>query len=108
MVTAPLRMLPFSMYRGLRTKKTPKKASNKEMEDPICWLSVSIIEKSRGSKILLQNLLAPLLSMQGMKNLKSELDACLLHPMQVLLEFVGNEDNMGMSLKRRKDFLERR
>lgn len=42
-----------------------------------------------------------------MKDFKNELDVGLLHPNQGLLEFVGNDDNMGMTLKWR-DFLDRR
>lgn len=42
-----------------------------------------------------------------MENLKSDLDAGLLHPNQVLPEFVRNEDNMGMSLKKKREFLDR-
>ena len=40
-----------------------------------------------------------------MKNLKSELDIGLLHPRKDMPNFVGNEDDMGMSLKHNRDFL---
>ena len=92
------------MYaRGLMRKK-----KNEEMEDIIC-LFVSIIEESHGNDILVHHLLVFLLSVQGtMKNLKSELDTRLLHPSHNMPHFVGNEDDMGMSLKQIRDFLNNR
>ena len=89
--------------------RRPESVSSAQMEDSICRLSISIIDNSRGNDTLLHHLLAALLSVQGtMKNLKSELEAGLLHPSQEMPAFVGNEDGLGMSLKRKRDFLDSR
>jgi hypothetical protein len=80
-----------------------------EIEDHIHRLSLSILDDSRGNKVLLRHVLAAFLSVQGtMKNLKSDLEAGLLHPSQETVDFLEIQDNMGMSLKRRRDFLDRR
>lgn len=87
----------------------PRKKSNEEIEDIICHLSLPIIEESRGDNILFHHLLVTFLFTQGtLKNLKSEYDARLLHPSQDMPNFMGNEDNMGMSLKHKRDVLNRR
>ena len=79
-----------------------------DMETTVRNLATEFMDAARGDTFLLKHLLADFHIVRGkQQTLLAQMKHGLVEPSQVELHFSPNDDGSNMSLKRRKDFLER-
>ena len=79
------------------------------MEKNVRNLAAEFMEVARGDIFLLKHLLADLHVVRGKQHtLLAQIQHGVLEPSQEDVHFQANDDGCNMSLKRRKDFLQRR
>lgn len=79
-----------------------------DMETTVRNLATELMAAARGDNFLLEHLLADFHIVRGkQQTLLAQMKHGLVEPSQVELHFSPNDDGSNMSLKRRKDFLER-
>ena len=80
-----------------------------DMETAVRNLATEFMDAARGDTFLLKHLLADLHIVRGkQQTLLAQMKHGLVEPSQVELHFSPNDDGSNMSLKRRKDFLQRK
>jgi hypothetical protein len=83
--------------------------SEEDMENLVRNLATEFMDKATGDTFLLRHLLADFHVVRGkQQTLIAQKKHGLLEPSQPDLYFLPNADGSSMSLKRRKDFLEKR
>ena len=83
--------------------------SEEDMEKKMRNLATEFMDAAIGNIFLLRHLLADFHIVRGkQQTLLTQLKHGLVEPSQLDLHFLPNDDGSNMSLKRRKDFLERR
>ena len=80
-----------------------------DMKTAVRNLATEFMDAARGDTFLLKHLLADLHIVRGkQQTLLAQMKHGLVEPSQVELHFSPNDDGSNMSLKRRKDFLQRK
>lgn len=80
-----------------------------DMEATVRKLAIEVVDVAKGDNFLLKHLLADLHIVRGkQQTLLAQVKHGLVEPSQPDVHFTPNEDGSNMSLKRRRDFLERR
>ena len=83
-------------------------ASVTAMETSVRNLATELMASATGDTFLLEHLLADFHIVRGkQQTLLAQMKHGLVEPSQVELHFTPNDDGSNMSLKRRKDFLQR-
>jgi hypothetical protein len=78
------------------------------METTVRNLATELMAGAAGDSFLLEHLVADLHIVRGnQQTLLAQMEHGLVDPSQVELHFTPNEDGSNMSLKRRKDYLQR-
>ena len=83
--------------------------SGEDMEKQVRNLTDEFMDAATGDRFLLKHLLADLHIVRGkQQTLVAQIKNGLVEPSQAEVHFRRNEDGNDMSLKRRRDFLQRR
>ena len=83
--------------------------SGEDMEKKLRSLAAEVMDAATGDTFLLRHLLADLHVVRGkQQTLLAQIKHGLVEPSQPELRFLRNDDGCNMSMKRRKDFLEKR
>jgi hypothetical protein len=104
--TGPLCPTPtLSRPRGSQTSTQ----SGEDMEKQARNLTEEFMDVATGDRFLLQHLVADLQVVRGkQQTLLAQIEHGLVEPSEPEVHFQPNKDGKNMSLKRRRDFLERR
>jgi hypothetical protein len=103
--TAPLCPTP-TPWRSRDSQSVPH--SGEEMEKQARNLAKEFMDVATGDRFLLQHLVADLHVVRGkQQTLVAQIKHGLLEPSQPEVHFWPNEDGCNMSLKRKRDFVDR-
>ena len=79
------------------------------MEEQVYSVVRQMVEDAQGNDVFMRNLLAGILQVKGSESkLIIDMESGILHPSQSVPQFDILDDHSRYSLKRRRDFLERR
>ena len=89
-------------------KSQPVTPSGEDMEKQVRNLAAEFVEAATGDTFLLKHLLADFHVVRGkQQTLLAQIEHGVVDPSQADVHFRANDDGCNMSLKRRKDFLQR-
>jgi hypothetical protein len=115
----PIVHFPDDCYDPAPTLPTPTPKSGQssqrvtpieeDMENRVRNLATEFMDAATGDTFLLRHLLADFHAVRGkQQTLIAQIKHGLLKPCQADSQFLPNDDGSNMSLKRRRDFLEKR